>query len=250
MKVSVITVCFNSESTIARCLQSIQDQDYSDIEHIVIDGASTDQTSNIIQKYLSNQTRFLSEPDQGIYDAMNKGLKWASGDIICFLNADDCYHNNQVITEVVGKFRNQLIDILITDIVFFKANNPEKIVRRYRSNQFLKYGFAWGYQPAHPGLFMSKNVIDKTGLFDPSYRIAGDLDYEIRVFANKSWHYEYVPMVTVKMQSGGVSTGGLRSKWILNSEMLRACRNNGIKTNLLKILSKYPLKLMGMIRPS
>jgi hypothetical protein len=104
-----------------------------------------------------------------------------------------------------------------------------------------------GYQPAHPGLFLSKKVIDKTGLFDPSYRIAGDFDYEIRVFANQCWRYEYDLMITVKMQSGGVSTGGLRSKIILNTEMLRACKRNGIRTNFLKILSKYPLKLMGMI---
>jgi glycosyltransferase involved in cell wall biosynthesis len=178
---------------------------------------------------------------------MNKGLKMASGDIICFLNADDYYDDDQVIAIVVDKFKASLLDVLITDVVFFKASNPEKIVRRYRSNQFLKYGFAWGYQPAHPGLFLAKNVVIETGLFDPSYQIAGDLDYEIRVFENKRWRYEYAPIITVKMQSGGVSTGGLRSKIVLNTEMLRACRANGIKTNLLKILSKYPLKLMGML---
>jgi|LakMenEpi03Aug12_release.lakeMendotaPanAssembly.Ray.scaffolds.fasta_scaffold345551_2 glycosyltransferase involved in cell wall biosynthesis len=250
MKVSVITVCFNSESTIARCMQSIRNQSYLDIEHVVVDGASTDQTTHIVKQYLLDQSQFVSEPDQGIYDAMNKGLKRATGDIICFLNADDCYHDVQIISEVVDKFKASSLDILITDVVYFKASNPDKIVRRYRSNQFLKYGFAMGYQPAHPGLFLSKRVVDETGLFDPGYRIAGDLDYEIRVFADQRWHYEYVPMVTVKMQSGGVSTGGLRSKIILNAEMLRACKKNGIKTNLFKILSKYPLKLMGMIHRS
>ncbi len=250
MKVSVITVCYNSESTIARCIQSIRKQSYPDIEHIVIDGASTDQTTQIVKQYLLDQSQFVSEADQGIYDAMNKGLKRVTGDIICFLNADDFYCDDQVIARVVDKFNTSSLNVLITDVVFFKASNPDKIVRRYRSNQFLKYGFAMGYQPAHPGLFLSKNVVEETGLFDPGYRIAGDLDYEIRVFANQRWRYEYVPIVTVKMQSGGVSTGGLRSKIILNSEMLRACKKNGIKTNLFKILSKYPLKLIGMIHRS
>jgi glycosyltransferase involved in cell wall biosynthesis len=231
-------------------MQSIRNQSYLDIEHVVVDGASTDQTTHIVKQYLLDQSQFVSEPDQGIYDAMNKGLKRATGDIICFLNADDCYHDVQIISEVVDKFKASSLDILITDVVYFKASNPDKIVRRYRSNQFLKYGFAMGYQPAHPGLFLSKRVVDETGFFDPSYRIAGDLDYEIRVFADQRWRYEYIPMVTVKMQSGGVSTGGLRSKIILNAEMLRACKKNGIKTNLFKILSKYPLKLMGMIHRS
>jgi glycosyltransferase involved in cell wall biosynthesis len=165
MKVSVITVCFNSESTIARCMQSIRNQSYLDIEHVVVDGASTDQTTHIVKQYLLDQSQFVSEPDQGIYDAMNKGLKRATGDIICFLNADDYYHDVQIISEVVDKFKASSLDILITDVVYFKASNPDKIVRRYRSNQFLKYGFAMGYQPAHPGLFLSKRVVDETGLF-------------------------------------------------------------------------------------
>lgn len=248
MKVSIITVCYNSEKTIASCIQSVVDQDYSEIEHIIIDGASTDKTVEILKK-VSIPDKLISEPDLGIYDAMNKGLTLSTGDIVCFLNSDDQYAHNRVISTVVSEMTDNHLDALATDVVFFNSKAPGKIVRRFISRRFSSDGFSWGWMPAHPGLFLSKRVISATGLFNSDYKIAGDFDYIIRVFHQKKWRYKYLPEVTVRMLIGGVSTRGLRSKITLNLEMLKACRENGIKTNLIKILLRYPLKLLELFNP-
>lgn len=248
MKVSVITVCYNSEKTIASCIKSVIDQDYSEIEHIIIDGASTDRTVEIV-KEVSIPNKLISEPDHGIYDAMNKGLTLSTGDIVCFLNSDDQYAHNKVISTVVSEMIDDHLDALVTDVVFFNSKAPSKIVRRFVSRRFSSDGFSWGWMPAHPGLFLSKKVISETGLFNSDYKIAGDFDYIIRAFHQKKWRYKYLPEVTVRMLIGGVSTSGLRSKITLNLEMLKACRENGIKTNLIKILLRYPLKLLELFNP-
>jgi glycosyltransferase involved in cell wall biosynthesis len=248
MKVSIITVCCNSEKTIASCVKSVVDQDYSEIEYIVIDGASTDRTLEVV-KEVSIPDKLISEPDCGIYDAMNKGLALSTGEVVCFLNSDDQYAHNKVISTVVSEMTNDHLDALVTDVVFFNSKSPGKVVRRFISRRFSPDGFSWGWMPAHPGLFLSKKVISETGLFKPEYKIAGDFDYIIRAFHQKKWRYKYLPDVTVRMLIGGVSTKGLRSKIILNSEMLKACRENGIKTNLIKLLLRYPLKLLELLNP-
>jgi glycosyltransferase involved in cell wall biosynthesis len=246
MKVSVITVCYNSEKTIASCIKSVVDQDYSEIEHIIIDGASTDRTVEVI-KEVSIPDKLISEPDHGIYDAMNKGLILSTGDVVCFLNSDDQYAHNKVISMVVSEMTDDHLDALVTDVVFFNLKAPNKIIRRFISRRFSLDGFSWGWMPAHPGLFLSKKVISETGLFNSDYKIAGDFEYIIRAFHQKSWRYKYLPEVTVRMLIGGVSTSGLGSKITLNLEMLKACRENGIKTNLIKILLRYPLKLLELL---
>ncbi len=247
MKVSVITVCFNSEATIQECIQSVKNQDYPLIEHIFVDGGSTDLTLHFIKKGLGRSSLFLSEPDDGIYDAMNKGLTLATGDVICFLNSDDQYSDNNVISTVVSEISLNQVDALTSDISFFRKNNPNKVIRKFNSGRFSPENFAWGSMPAHPGLFLTKKVVSQTGFFKPSYKIAGDFDYMIRVFYKKNLRYKYLSRSTVKMMDGGISTAGFYSKIILNVEMLRACRDNGIKTNLLKLLSRYFFKLTELI---
>lgn len=242
MKVSVITVCCNSEETIEVCINSVKNQNYQNIEHIFIDGKSTDFTVELIKNSLTNLSQLISEPDHGIYDAMNKGLNLASGDIICFLNADDHYINNKVISTVVNQISSYQLDALTSDVIFFKKEKPNKIVRKFNSGRFSPNKFSQGWMPAHPGLFLTKKVILKTGFFKSDYKIAGDFDYIIRAFYKKGLRYKYLPEVTVKMLLGGVSTEGFRSKVILNFEMLRACRENGINTNLVKLLSRYFFK--------
>jgi glycosyltransferase involved in cell wall biosynthesis len=246
-KISVITVCFNSAETLGRALQSVADQDWSRVEHIVIDGASSDGSAAIIERFSSRLTHVLSEPDKGIYDAMNKGLNLASGDIICFLNADDQYASSGVLSNVAFQMSRYRLDALMGDAGFFHEANPQRIVRRYRSECFSPDRLAWGWMPAHPALFLRREVVQRVGHFKTDYRIAGDFEFIVRAFHGQSLSYRYLPEILVRMQTGGVSTRGWRSKLILNQEVIRACRENGLKTNILKVISKYPKKILEFV---
>lgn len=247
MKVTVITVCFNSQDTIQSTIQSVKNQNYLEIEHIFIDGGSTDATLYMIKENLKNSSLLLSEPDKGIYDAMNKGLAMATGDVICFLNADDQYSSEKIISTIVHEISSYQLDAIISDVIFFKKNSPNRVIRKFDSSRFSPEDFSWGSMPAHPGLFLTKKVIMQTGFFKTNYKIAGDFDYIIRAFYKKNLKYKYIPEVTVKMMNGGISTAGFYSKIILNIEMLRACRENGIKTNFLKLFTRYYLKFFELI---
>ena len=248
MKISVITVSYNSARTLERTLQSVADQDWSNVEHIVIDGGSSDGSAEILNTFRTQLTHMVSEPDSGIYDAMNKGLACANGEIICFLNADDHYASSNVLSKVAMKMQVRNLDALTGDVGFFHEKYPRKLIRRYRSAGFSPKQLAWGWMPAHPALFLHKKVVLRVGEFRTDYRIAGDFEYILRAFHGHNLCYEHVPEVLVHMQTGGASTSGWRSKVLLNQEVLRACRENGIQTNMLKILSKYPAKLMEIMR--
>jgi glycosyltransferase involved in cell wall biosynthesis len=246
LSVSVITVCYDGAKTIEACIQSVIMQDLPNIQHIVIDGASTDNTLEILKKYQHHISNLVSEPDKGIYDAMNKGIKLARGDIICFLNADDQYANEHVLSTVVKHIQQYELDALLGDVVFFNSKDSDKIIRRYRSDRFSPSKLAWGWMPSHPAIFLKKNIMDQVGYFKTDYRIAGDYEYVVRAFYNKNIKYRHLSEVMVRMQIGGVSSENWRSRWLLNKEVLRACRENGVSTNIFKILSKYPLKLLEL----
>lgn len=245
--VTVITVCYNSGPTLARALQSVADQDWSRVEHIVIDGGSTDGSADVIARFRSKLAHVVSEPDHGIYDAMNKGLDRASGDVVCFLNADDQYAHAQVLSRVMAVMTELKLDALMGDVGFFHEHEPSRMVRRYRSDRFHPSRLAWGWMPAHPALFLSSSVVERVGRFKTSYRIAGDFEFIVRAFHNHKVHYRHLPEVLVRMQTGGASTNGWRSKILLNQEVVRACRENGLRTNMFKILVKYPLKIMELL---
>jgi glycosyltransferase involved in cell wall biosynthesis len=244
--VTVITVCYNSANSLERALQSVAIQDWPNVEHIVIDGGSTDDTLAILDRYQNHLAQVVSEPDKGIYDAMNKGLDRATGDIVCFLNADDQYASSHVLSRIAQQMQEHQLDAILGDVAFFHATDPTRTVRRYRSDRFTPERLAWGWMPAHPALFFNKSVVQRVGRFKTEYRIAGDFDYIARAFYGCDMRYEHLPEVLVQMQTGGASTAGWRSKVLLNKEVLRACRENGIDTNILKILSKYPLKLLEL----
>lgn len=246
--ITVITVCYNSAQTLARALRSVRDQTYRRVQHIVIDGGSSDETHSIVEGFKTSIACYLSEPDRGIYDAMNKGLERAEGNIICFLNADDFYATNTALERVATHMTEHNLDVLMGDVDFFHEGQPEKSVRRYRSDRFSPDRMAWGWQPAHPALFLTRDVVKRVGKFKANYRIAGDFDYIARVFLRQSLRYAHLPEVFVHMQTGGASTAGLKAKLLLNKEVLRACRENGIRTNIFKILSKYPAKLLELVR--
>jgi glycosyltransferase involved in cell wall biosynthesis len=247
---SVITVCFNSAETIDRALQSVADQDWPSVQHIVIDGASTDGTTQILEGRRDQLSHMISEPDRGIYDAMNKGLNLATGDVICFLNADDYYDSNQVLSIVAKAMQQEQLDALVGDVGFFRKDNTRHLVRHYRSSRFTPKRLAWGWMPAHPALFMRQQVFRRVGRFKTDYQIAADYEYVVRAFCcGTPLRYRHLPEVLVRMQMGGVSTKGISATIRLNQEIIRACRENGVTTNYLKILVKYPLKLLEFFRP-
>jgi len=247
MKISIITVCYNSAATIEDSLQSVAHQTLRDKEHLVIDGASKDGTVEILRCHPSI-ARWVSEVDRGIYDAMNKGLSLATGEIIGFLNADDVYADTGVLTRVAEAMARENLDALFGDAEFIDARNLRRIVRRYRSNRFRPDRIGWGWMPAHPTLFLRRRVFERCGSFRTDYRIAGDFELVARIFRGDSLRYRYLPEVLVRMRTGGISTDGWRNTLLLNREVLRACRENGIRTNVLKIVSKYPVKLIEFLR--
>ena len=248
MKISIITVSFNAARTIADTLESVAAQTHPEIEHIVVDGASTDSTLEIIQRHRKHISRLISEPDQGIYDAMNKGLVSATGEIIGFLNADDVYADNGVLERVSAIMAKDDLDALFGDAEFVSPTRPNQPLRRYRSERFRPERIAWGWMPAHPALFLRRSVYERFGKFRTDYRIAGDFELVARIFHGGTLAYRHVPEVLVRMRTGGISTGGWRNTLLLNREVLRACRENGIPTSLPKILSKYPAKLLEFLR--
>ncbi|KDB08738.1 glycosyl transferase family 2 [Burkholderia sp. lig30] len=247
--ISVITVCYNSAATLERTLQSVAEQDWPRVQHVVIDGGSRDGTLEILERFRPRLAHVVSERDKGIYDAMNKGLDRVSGDIVCFLNADDQYASLQVLSRVAAQMREYRLDALMGDVGFFHEKDPARMVRRYRSDRFHPGRLAWGWMPAHPALFLRKEVVRRVGRFKSDYRIAGDFEFIVRAFHGHALRYRHQPEVLVHMQTGGASTAGWRAKIQLNKEVLRACRENGLRTNMLKILSKYPAKLLELLHP-
>jgi len=249
-KISIITVAYNSERTISDTMQSLNAQNYDHIEHIIIDGASTDTTLEIIEKYRSADSIVISEPDDGIYDAMNKGVMMASGDIIGILNSDDVFAHPDVLSHIADALEPEEVDACYADIVFVK-DNLRDVVRYYRSNNFSKERLAYGWMPAHPSLYVKSKLYENFGLYKSDYKIAADYEWIARLFNKHRIIAKYVPEVWVKMRMGGVSTSGIRSNLLLSREIVRACRENGIKTNLFKVCLKYPQKLLELIgKPS
>lgn len=250
MKITVVTAVFNAVDTVEQTLRSVAEQNYRDVEHIIVDGSSTDGTLEVIERYRGALARVISEPDHGIYDAMNKGIAAASGEVIGFLNADDTYTGADVLEKVAERMSDETLDALFADAEFFKATNPERVVRRFSSESFSPSKIAWGWMPAHPTLFLRRRTFEQFGVFRTEYRIAGDFELVARMFHEATLKYQYLPEVLVRMRVGGASTSGWRNTVVLNREVLRACRENGISTNLLMILSKYPFKVAEFLRLS
>ena len=210
----------------------------------MIDGGSNDGTVEAVQAHGNRLTHFITEPDEGIYDAMNKGLALATGKVIGFLNADDFYANPYVLSQVADLMERHDLDILYGDVAFYQQANPGRLVRRYSSSRFRPDRLAWGWMPAHPAMFIKNEVFKAVGPFRINYKIAGDFEFVARVFTTRLPRYLYIPEVIVHMCTGGISTSGLKNTLLLNKEVLQACRENGINSNFFKIASKYPLKLL------
>ena len=246
--VSIITVAKNCESTIEATINSINQQSYPSIEHIIIDGVSTDNTLNILTKQREKYSLLVSEPDKGIYDAMNKGLNLASGDIIGFLNADDIFADAEIINDVVNRIVGTGKDAVFGDLVYVRPSKPKRIVRYYDSSGFTRKWLAIGAMPAHPTLYLRRSIYERFGEYKTDYRIAADFEFIARIFGEDQTSYSYLPKVMVRMSTGGISTKNLKSNWVLNREMIRACSENNIPTNIFRILLKYPKKIAGIVK--
>ena len=242
MKISVITVCYNCAETVGAAVRSVAQQTWPDIEHIIIDGASTDDTLQVIGANSQRIAHCVSEPDAGIYDAMNKGLRLATGEVVAFLNADDYYLDSQVIESAMQLMQAEKLDALYGDVEYFKPQRPDKVFRRYDSSHFATAGIARGWQPAHPALFVKRSLFVRFGVFKTDYRIAGDFEWIARVFKNTGLLHRHVPQVLARMRTGGASTSGFAASWRLNREMLRACRENHISSSWWQLLLRYPMK--------
>jgi glycosyltransferase involved in cell wall biosynthesis len=248
MKVSIITVCFNSEKTIADTLKSVQSQTYQDIEYIVIDGKSRDCTNDIISRFEDVVSVHVSEPDKGLYDAMNKGIKMSTGDVVGILNSDDIFAHDKVIEVIVENFRlSPNISGVFGDVGFYDEFDFSLKKRHYSSKMFEKSKFSRGMMPAHPSFYALKTCYDQVGSYRTDYKIASDFDMLLRMYCLPNASFKYINDEMVKMRLGGVSTSGFKSNYMLNREVLDSCRCNGINASWFSILTKYPGKIMGLI---
>jgi glycosyltransferase involved in cell wall biosynthesis len=249
LKVSIITVSFNSAKTIADTIDSVLSQDFPEIEYIIVDGCSTDGTVDIIRQNENRISQWISEKDQGMYDAMNKGIAMATGDVIGILNSDDVYMNTHVVSDLMRLMQSQNTEVVFADLILVDSSNQNKVLRYYDSGRFHPNKFKFGWMPAHPTVFVKRELYQRVGKFSTTYQIAADYEMLIRMLAIEKASYAYYPKPVVRMRSGGASTSGISRNWILNQEIIRACKENGIYTNLFMLLLKVPAKLWGRLFP-
>ena len=241
MRVSIITTAYNSAKTIEETIQSVKNQSYKDMEHIIVDGNSTDGTLDIILKY--PHLKYISEKDNGLYDAMNKGISMASGEIIAILNSDDLYQNTQAIENVVDTFKGNKVDCVLSNIEIFE-DSTRKVTRKYSAKKWKMWMFRIGWQPPHPGFFAKSSVYKKHGSFDTQFRISADFDFMFRVLYHHKALYQKLDKVTVSMRAGGISQSGIKSLARANREDHISIKKYGYFSLLPLIWSKYFIKIL------
>jgi len=243
MKVSIITAVFNNAGTLAQTLDSILQQSGVEVEVIVIDGASTDGSLAILRRYESRLKVVVSEPDNGIYDALNKGLAYATGEVVGFLHADDFLAAPTSLQLIVSALNKNQADGVYGDLQYVRKDQPEQRLRYWRSRQFRPALLAQGWMPAHPTLYLRRTVYEETGDFDTRYRIAADYDFMLRVLTNPAYRFAYIPRVLVNMRAGGVSNRSISNLLAKSREDLRIIRQHklgGWLTLLAKNISTVP----------
>ncbi|MBT1247051.1 MULTISPECIES: glycosyltransferase family 2 protein [unclassified Thermosipho (in: thermotogales)] len=248
MKLSIITVTYNSEQFLEEAIESVKNQSCKDYEYIIIDGGSTDKTLEIIKKYYNEGvvSKYISEPDKGIYDAMNKGLKLASGEIISFLNSDDMYFDNTIFCKVLEAFQENNIEALYGDLVYVSRKNKNKIVRYWKTGKLDLRKIKYGWQIPHPAFFISSKVAKELE-FDINYRIAADHDFILKALKHAvKCHYVNYPIV--KMRFGGKSTENIHNMKNGNSEIMDIIRKNGFDISIGYYFYRPFQRLLQIIR--
>lgn len=241
MKLSIITVVYNNEKTIRDTINSVLEQNYKDIEYIIIDGMSSDNTVSIIQEYRDKIAYFISEKDFGIYDAMNKGIKASTGDVIGILNSDDLYQDPNILQTIMHYFiQNASLDILYGDLVYVRNDNTEKVVRNWISKVYYSRFFENGNVPPHPSLFVRKTVYEKAGLFNLKFNLAADYEFMLRIFKNHKFHSIYINKNIVRMRLGGATNQSYMNIIKQNIQILEAWKTNDLTVPYFLI----PLKII------
>lgn len=243
MKITVITVTYNSAATLAETLRSVATQNHPHIEHLVIDGASTDDTPSVLRAHGGHVKATVSEPDKGIYDAMNKGLRLATGDFVGFLNADDTFADPDSVSHIARAASRPSTDAVYGDLLYVHKDRPAESVRYWRSGEFSRSGLRFGWMPPHPTLYVRRARIEELGPFDARFRIAADYEFVLRYLSRAEMRVVYVPRVLVRMRTGGASNRSLTALLRKSREDLLALRQNdvgGVLTLFSKNLRKLP----------
>jgi len=245
MKISIITATYNSAKTLEVCMNSVVDQTYDNIEYIIVDGGSTDETLNVIKSKSENHPNifFSSEPDKGIYDALNKGISKATGDVIGFVHSDDFLSDPSIIGIIANAFRAEAIDGVYGNLHYVQFDDPDKVVRNWTSQTFSQKLLNRGWMPAHPTLFLKKSVYDTNGKFNMTYKIAADYDFILRIFKQPQYTFKYLPYTIMKMRVGGASNRNLRNLIQKTKEDFTAATNNGMNSPLKVVVQKNLSKI-------
>lgn len=250
MKITIITVTYNSALTLKDTIESVLSQNYENYEYIIVDGYSNDNTVDIIRDYapkFGGRMRWISEKDNGMYDGINKGIRMATGDVVGIINSDDFYHRNDILSIINQIFENDdKIQAIYGDVRFVNSDNLDKTVRYYSSKKFKPWKFRWGWMPAHPTFFTYRDNFEKYGYYQYDYHIAADYELLIRFLYTNHLPSKYVEKDFMKMRIGGRSTNGWKANWILNKEIVRGCKENGIYTNMFMLSLKYFVKIFEL----
>ncbi|RPA66612.1 glycosyltransferase [Cyclobacteriaceae bacterium YHN15] len=247
MKVSIITATYNSASTIHKTIGSIAEQDYKDIEFIVVDGNSTDDTLAIIRSHTDTIHKWISEPDTGMYQAINKGIQVSTGDIIGILNSDDFYHRKDAISQIVQTFESTGTESVLADVLIVQRTDETKVHRYYSSGHFRPWKFRFGFMPAHPTFFVKREILEKIGPYKENYKLTSDFEFLIRYLWTNKIKCHYIPIDLLSMRRGGMSSPSLKNIFLKNRENLQGLRENNIYSNYLFISSRYLIKALYML---
>lgn len=246
MNISVITICYNSEACLALTIESVLNQRYNDFEYILIDGLSTDGTVGIIKKYeplFNGRLKWISEPDEGLYDALNKGLRMATGEIVGLVHSDDFFSSPDILLQVADAFDTCQTDAVYGDVQYVSKSDPDKVLRKYSSRIFKRPLMLLGFMPAHPSFYIKRSCLETYGLYNTSYKIGADFELLLRYIFIHRIRIVYLPVCFVTMRLGGISTKGISSYTTIMREHIRACRENGVFTNRLLLSLRYLYKL-------
>jgi glycosyltransferase involved in cell wall biosynthesis len=250
MKISVITVCFNAAATIGDALRSVAAQDWPAVEHIIVDGASTDETLKIVAQNQHDSMRVASEPDKGLYDAMNKGVSLSSGDLIGFLNADDFFCRADALSLIARRASEQPCDAVSGAVAIVKPDDVFHVTRAYSATSFRPRMLRFGHALPHPGFYARRSVFERIGAFNLEFRLAADFEWMVRFFLVHGLRAATLPNTIVGMREGGLTTAGFGANVRSNKEMDRALRRNGFSSHELLIWAKYSLKTLQWLAPA
>ncbi|MBO4529767.1 MAG: glycosyltransferase [Paludibacteraceae bacterium] len=246
MKVSIITATFNSASTIRMTIESVARQTHNDIEHLIIDGGSQDNTVEIAKEYPS-VSYIISEPDNGLYEAINKGIRAAKGDIIGILNSDDFFASDTIIETIVNQFSSTETEAIYGDVCYITHDKPFLPIRYYSSKSFNPWKMKFGFIPAHPTFYMKREKFQEIGLYNESYKIASDFEFLLRCFCIHKIKYQYIPQTMVYMRIGGISNKNFASHKTIFAEHKKALKENNIYSNSLFLCLRYPIKIFEVV---